>query len=76
MQFLSGVDMSNTALNMAYVVAGLAQLGRNQEAQAALAELRQLDKDLSSFERLARRLYRDGAAVDHILEGLRKAGSE
>jgi adenylate cyclase len=66
----------NWPVGLRYVVAGLAQLGRMEEARAALAELKQLDKDLSSFERLARRLYRDAAPVDHILEGLRKAGFE
>jgi len=63
-------------VGLRYVVAGLAQLGRMGEAQAALAELKALGQDLASFERLARRLFRDAAPVDHVLEGLRKAGFE
>ena len=63
-------------VGLRYVVAGLAQLGRMAEAQAALAELKALGQDLPSFERLARRLFRDAAPVDHVLEGLRKAGFE
>ena len=59
-----------------YVVAGLAQLGRLDEARAALVDLRELDPNLASFERLARRLFTDSAPVDHILEGRRKAGYE
>ena len=57
-----------------YVVAGLAQLGRMQEAQAALAELRRLNADLAFVEGNLKRLFSDPAAVDHILDGLRKAG--
>jgi adenylate cyclase len=59
-----------------YVVAGLAQLDRIDEAQAALAELKRLNPDLAFVERNFRRLYSDPAAVDHILDGLRKAGFE
>jgi adenylate cyclase len=66
----------NWPVGLRYVVAGLAQLGRIEEAQAALADLRELDPNISSFERLARRLFTDSASVDHILEGLRKAGYE
>ncbi len=57
-----------------YVVAGLAQLGRIEEAQAALAELKLLDPNLAFVEGDLQRLYNDRAAVDHILDGLRKAG--
>jgi adenylate cyclase len=59
-----------------YVVAGLAQLGRIEEAQAALAELKQMDSNLDSSAGILRRVYPDPAAVDHILDGLRKAGFE
>ena len=58
------------------MVAGLAQLGRIEEAQTALAELRLLNPDLAFIERNFRRLYTDPAAVEHILDGLRKAGFE
>jgi adenylate cyclase len=57
-----------------YVVAGLAQLGRIEEAQAAVAELKRLNPDLAFVEGNLKRLFTDPAAVDHILDGLRKAG--
>jgi adenylate cyclase len=66
----------NWPVGLRYVVAGLAQLGRLNEAQAALADLKKIDKDLASYERLARLLFQQSAAVDHILDGLRKAGFE
>src|SRR5215469_15313919 len=59
-----------------YVVAGLAQLGRIQEAQAALAELEQMDANLEYSASVFRRNWPDPADVDHILDGLRKAGFE
>jgi adenylate cyclase len=59
-----------------YVVAGLAQLGRIEEARAALAELKRMDADLNYSAGVLRRVYTDPAAVDHILDGLRKAGFE
>jgi adenylate cyclase len=58
-----------------YVVAGLAQLGRIEEARAALAELKLMDANLDHSATVLRRVYTD-PAVDHILEGLRKAGFE
>jgi adenylate cyclase len=59
-----------------YVVAGLAQLGRLGEAQAALVELRRLNANLAFVEGNLKRLFSDPAAVDHILDGLRLAGFE
>jgi adenylate cyclase len=59
-----------------YVVAGLAQLGRNDEARAALADLKRMDPDLAYSATTLRRLFSDPVAVDHILDGLRKAGFE
>ena len=59
-----------------YVVAGLAQLGRIDEAQAALTELKLMDATLEFSARMLRRIYLDPADVDHVLEGLRKAGFE
>ena len=59
-----------------YVVAGLAQLGRIHEAQAALVELRRLNANLAFVEGNLKRLFSDPAAVDHILDGLRNAGFE
>jgi tetratricopeptide (TPR) repeat protein len=59
-----------------YVVAGLAQLGRIEEAKVALEELRLLNPNLAVVEGNLRRLYNDPAAVEHILEGLRAAGMD
>jgi adenylate cyclase len=59
-----------------YVVAGLAQLGRVKEAQAALAELRRMDANLEFTASMFRRNWPDPADVDHLLDGLRKAGFE
>jgi adenylate cyclase len=65
------------ATGLTYVVAGLGQLGRTDEARAALADYQVLrPTDLAGWERNARRLFTDGAAVDHIIDGLRKAGLE
>jgi adenylate cyclase len=59
-----------------YVVAGLAQLDRIAEAQTALAQLKLADANLEVSAGVLRRVYPDAAAVDHILEGLRKAGMD
>ena len=64
----------NSPAGLRYAVAGLAQLGRHDEAKAALADLRQLDPSLSYVESVLQRTYRDPAAIDRILDGLRKAG--
>ncbi len=67
----------NWPTGLTYVVAALAQLGRMEEARAALTTYQELrPTDLASWERNARRLFTDGTAVDHIVEGLRKAGLE
>jgi adenylate cyclase len=60
---------------LTYVVAGLAQLGRLEEARARLADLQQLDPKLAAA-RTTLKLYQDQAATDHLLDGLRKAGFE
>jgi adenylate cyclase len=59
-----------------YVVAGLAQLDKIAEAQTALAQLKLADANLEVSAGVLRRVYPDAAAVDHILEGLRKAGMD
>jgi adenylate cyclase len=64
----------NWPAGLRYVVAGLAELGRIEEAQAALAELRRLNANLAFVEGNLQRLFTDRAAVDHIIGGLRKAG--
>ena len=59
-----------------YVVAGLGQLGRIEEAQPALAELKTLYTSLAFAEGILTRIYSNRADVDHLLDGLRKAGFE
>jgi adenylate cyclase len=66
----------NWPAGLTYVVAGLAQLGRIEEAQVALADLKRLDPNLSFAQATLQRLYANEAAVHHILSGLRKAGFE
>jgi adenylate cyclase len=61
---------------LTYVVAGLAQLGQIEEAKAALVDLKGLDPSLSFVRTTLQRLYTRQPAIDHILEGLRKAGFE
>jgi hypothetical protein len=55
-------------------VAGLAQLGRVDEAQPALVELKAFDANLAAVEGILTRLYTSRAGIDHFLDGLRKAG--
>ena len=64
----------NWPAGLRYVVAGLAQLGRIEEAKAALEELKLLNPNLAFVEGNLRRLYDDKASVEHILDGLRAAG--
>jgi hypothetical protein len=59
-----------------YVVAGLAQLGRIEEAKAALEELNLLNSNLAFVEGNLRWLYNDPAAAEHILEWLRAVGMD
>jgi adenylate cyclase len=64
----------NWPLGLTYVVAGLAQLGQLDQAQAALSGLKGLDANLSFVRATVQRLYTDKAGIDHLLDGLRKAG--
>jgi adenylate cyclase len=66
----------NWPIGLTYVVAALAQLGRIDEAGAALADLKGLDPSLSLVRATLQRLYKDQAGIDHLLDGLRKAGFE
>jgi adenylate cyclase len=59
-----------------YVVAGLAQLGQIDDARAALAEMKEFDPNLSMMRATLKRLFKDQSMLDHLLEGLRKAGFE
>jgi len=64
----------NWPWGMTYAAASLGQLGRIDEAQAALTDLRQALPNLSFVQN--KLLYKDSVAIDHILSGLRKAGFE
>ena len=64
----------NWPAGLRYVVAGLAQLDRIEEAKAALEELRLINANLGFVEGNLRRLYSDAASIGHILDGLRAAG--
>jgi len=64
----------NWPLGLTYVVAGLAQLGRIDEAKAALSDLKGLDPNFSFVRTTLQRLYTDRAGIDHLLDGLGKAG--
>ena len=66
----------NWPTGLCYVVAGLAQLGRIEEAQSALGDLKLMDANLEFTASMFRRTWPDPADVDHILDGLRKAGFE
>jgi TolB-like protein len=64
----------NWPAGLRYVVAGLAQLGRIEEAKIALQKLKSLNPSLAFVEGNLSRLYEDRVAIDHILDGLRAAG--
>jgi adenylate cyclase len=66
----------NWPIGLTYVVAALAQLGQIDDARAALADLKGLDPNLSLVQATVKRLYRDQGGIDHLLDGLAKAGFE
>jgi adenylate cyclase len=66
----------NYITGLTYVVGGLAQLGRIEEARAALADLKEFDPNLAAVRTTMQRLYQNQAGIDHLLDGLRKAGFE
>jgi adenylate cyclase len=66
----------NWPAGLTYVVAGLGQLGRIEEAEAALADLRRMDANLSFIRTTLRTQYTHQASLEHLLDGLRKAGFE
>jgi hypothetical protein len=51
-----------------------AQLGRIKEAQEPLAALKRMDANLEFSASMFRRNWPNPADVDHLLDGLRKAG--
>jgi adenylate cyclase len=66
----------NWPVGLRYVVAGLGQLGKIEEAHAALAALKLMDANLEFSASVFRRNWPNPADVDHLLDGLRKAGFE
>ncbi len=54
--------------------ASSAQLGHTQDAAAVIAELLALPGGSVEMTRWYLRRYSDGAARDHMIDGLRKAG--
>ena len=66
----------NWPVGLRYVVAGLAQLGRIEKAQVALAQLKLMDRNPEFSASRLRRNWYDPADLDHILDGLRKTGFE
>ena len=66
----------NYITGLTYVVAGLAQLGKIEEARTVLADLRLIDPKLAATRTTLQRLYKDQAGIDHLLDGLHKAGFE
>ena len=66
----------NWPVGLRYIIAGLAQLGRMEEARAALVNLKKFDTNLAFVEGTVKRMYKDQLGIDHILEGFRKAGFE
>jgi adenylate cyclase len=63
----------NYITGLTYVIAGLAQLERIEEARATLADLKEHDPKLTALRTILK-LYKNQAAMDHLLAGLRKAG--
>ena len=66
----------NYFTGLSYVVAGLAQLGKTDEARTALIALQELDPKLAAVRTTLQRLYQDQASIDHLLKGLHAAGFE
>jgi len=59
-----------------YAVAGFGQLGRIDDARVGLGELKAFDGSLTAVEAGYMRTYQVRDSIDHILDGLRKAGFE
>jgi hypothetical protein len=57
-----------------YIAASLGQLGREDEATAAIAELGKHLKDISEVREFLGRWYRASACIDRFETGLRQAG--
>jgi len=59
-----------------YVVAALGQLARLEEAQEVLPEYKRVGGSIEDSARTLRRNWPDPDDIEHILDGLRKAGLE
>jgi len=66
----------NWPAGLFYVIVGLAQLGRIEEARAQLAELKLLIPNPAFVADSLQRLCNNRDPIDHVLDGLRKAGFE
>jgi adenylate cyclase len=64
----------NWAAGLRYVVAGLGQLDRIEEVQTALVELKRHDPTVAHAQAILTQFYRNREDLDHLLDGLRKAG--
>jgi hypothetical protein len=60
----------------AVLVASLAQLGRSQDVEDERARMQDVMPDLDLSQLTAPFPFRDGAGLNHLLDGLRKAGWE
>jgi TolB-like protein/Tfp pilus assembly protein PilF len=66
----------NYITGLTYVIAGLAQLGQIDEARATLATLKEFDPNLVAVRMTLERVYTYQPGIDHLREGLCKAGFE
>jgi tetratricopeptide (TPR) repeat protein len=66
----------NYITGLTYVIAGLAQLGQIDEARATRATLKELDPNLVAVRMTLERVYTYQPGIDHLREGLCKAGFE
>jgi adenylate cyclase len=57
-----------------YIVASYGQLGRLEEARAQIAECRSLNPEVNLLQHAAHEPYKEQGDLDHLLDGLRKAG--
>jgi adenylate cyclase len=64
----------NWPAGLRYATAAQGQLGRAAEAEMAVRDLESLNQTLELIASNLHRLYLDPAAVDHVIDGLRKAG--
>ena len=57
-----------------YLAAAYGQLGRDAEAKAQVLRFRELKPDMSMLHYASHEPFREHADLDHLLEGVRKAG--